>query len=603
TTTPLYYMPLFETETEVYPEVLHYGDEDTVVQIVEGYELHLHQTTLLPPRVLVRTFKDGEPIDRVMRTTGIRKEIFCDDSNGATLMIRRNRESNQTTVVNLRYSTAAGLDIQIKLTAIVISSPDQETYFKYTGNHVNADQTLAGFTLRLATGYIPGNFDFAYLLTGMGCVHDGDPPPDYLSDSPGAQDCPWDDGFIMSYKDGGQNHYMFSQCCVAQIKHLLQRGSHNCLLEQYNRPLKMDKRLPGELLAPVDYCRLRFPEIPYVWTDANPADLMQCKIRCSYPVNPYTGLYVYRQANALDGTTCAEGKGSVLGPTLFTVYVDSITRIFSCFPLLYADDLTLLQPIHSPADYVSLQADLDICHRWTELQNLPVNAGKSHAMTFTGLCRPRQAPALSGGGFMSTDFGFSQATPQRKESNRPDNVVPCTIAQIHRMGEGEDHMTVAGLEVQYVTVVGLVTHVDQQSTKVSYTVDDRTGPPLEGHIFATEPEEQARILSQLVEGTYVRVVGSVRSVDGRRMLKTFRAFGLTDLNELTMHLAEVIHTHMALLVDSKKAPAEDRVNGGGMVKPEPMDTSTFGGGVANNSLGLEPKQNMASGCLHTLLTA
>lgn len=46
------------------------------------------------------------------------------------------------------------------------------------------------------------------------------------------------------------------------------RGSHNCLLEQYNRPLKMDKRLPGELLSPVDYCRLRFPEIPYVWTDA-----------------------------------------------------------------------------------------------------------------------------------------------------------------------------------------------------------------------------------------------------------------------------------------------------------------------------------------------
>ncbi|KAM7299955.1 venom metalloproteinase antarease-like TtrivMP_A [Ixodes scapularis] len=466
TTTPLYYMPLFETETEVYPEVLHYGDENTVVQIVEGYELHLHHTAIFPPRVLVRTFKDGEPIDRVMRTTDIRKEIFCDDSNGATLMIRRNRESNQTTVegiidnelrimpnkdpnakknshkvyrvkdksshvldsiltnnqslaedisinevtkraianktifvrpevvvivdsahasrfrsrgdllrymgvfmnaVNLRYSTAAGLDIQIKLTAIVISSPDQETYFKYTGNHVNADQTLAGFTLRLATGYIPGNFDFAYLLTGrdiaqvtqsgsvhpavagvayiggactvqrtgmgedvpgtydgvhvathemahlMGCVHDGDPPPDYLSDSPGAQDCPWDDGFIMSYKDGGQNHYMFSQCCVAQIKHLLQRGSHNCLLEQYNRPLKMDKRLPGELLSPVDYCRLRFPEIPYVWTDANPADLMQCKIRCSYPVNPYTGLYVYRQANALDGTTCAEGKRCING--------------------------------------------------------------------------------------------------------------------------------------------------------------------------------------------------------------------------------------------------------------------------------------------------
>ncbi|CAN7938283.1 unnamed protein product [Ixodes hexagonus] len=197
---------------------------------------------------------------------------------------------------------------------------------------------------------------------------------------------------------------------------------------------------------------------------------------------------------------------------------------------------------------------------------------------------------------MATDYGFSQDTPQRKESSRPDNVVPCTIAQIHRMGEGEDHLTIASREVQYVTVVGLVTSVDQQSTKVSYTVDDRTGPPLEGHIFATEPEEQAKILGQLVEGTYVRVLGSVRAVDGRRLLKTFRAFGLTDLNELTMHLAEVVHSQMALLAENKGLATE-----GGDVKAEPMDTSSFGGGAVGNSLGLEPKQNMASGLTYSLI--
>lgn len=188
---------------------------------------------------------------------------------------------------------------------------------------------------------------------------------------------------------------------------------------------------------------------------------------------------------------------------------------------------------------------------------------------------------------MATDYGFSQGTPQRKDISRPDNVVPCTIAQIHRMGEGEDHLTVASREVQYVTVVGLVMSVDQQSTKVSYTVDDRTGPPLEGHIFATEPEEQARILSQLVEGTYVRVLGSVRSVDGRRVLKTFRTFGLTNLNELTMHLAEVVHSQVALLAENKRQLAED----GLVTKTEPMDTSSFGGGAMSNSLGLDPKQN------------
>lgn len=464
-TDSVYYIPVFDTETIVYPVLQEVDDNSVLLQITNEYEVMLHQDALLPPRLLIRTFKDGQPVDRIMRTTKIGKNIFSDEHGGVSVMIRRNRDTNQTTVegildkdlriipmndkerknahkvfrvkdktahvldsiltnnaslaedvtsnevtkqdlrngtlkvrpevviisdsvhnrsfrtrgdliryigifinaVNLRYATAAGMDIKMKLTAIIISTPDQETYVKYAGNYVNADQTIAALTLRLASGYIPGNFDMAYMLTGrdiaqvtpsnslhvavagvayiggactaqktglgedipgtydgvhvathemahlMGCVHDGDPPPEYLADTPGATDCPWDDGFIMSYKDGGLNKYMFSQCCVNQIGHLLRRGSHNCLLEEFNYPLRLDKRLPGEQLQPIDYCRIRFPEIPYVWTDGNPADLLQCKIRCSYPVNPYTGLYVYRQANALDGTTCAEGMKCING--------------------------------------------------------------------------------------------------------------------------------------------------------------------------------------------------------------------------------------------------------------------------------------------------
>lgn len=464
-TDSVYYIPVFDTETVVYPELQEVDDNAVLLHITDGYQLVLRQDSVLPPRLLIRTFKDGEPVDTIVRTTRIGKNIFSEEHGGASVMIRRNRDTNRTTVegildndlriipmkdkdnknahkifrvkdksthvldsiltnnatlaedvesnevpmqdmanktlkvrpevviisdsvhnrnfktrgdliryigifinaVNLRYATAAGMDIKMKLTAIIISTPDQETYVKYAGNYVNADQTIAALTLKLASGYIPGNYDMAYMLTGrdiaqvtpsnslhiavagvayiggactvqktglgedipgtydgvhvathemahlMGCVHDGDPPPDYLADSPGATECPWDDGFIMSYKDGGLNKYMFSQCCINQIRHLLRRGSHNCLLEEFNYPLRLDKRLPGEQLQPIDYCRIRFPEIPYVWTDGNPADLLQCKIRCSYPVNPYTGLYVYRQANALDGTTCAEGKKCING--------------------------------------------------------------------------------------------------------------------------------------------------------------------------------------------------------------------------------------------------------------------------------------------------
>lgn len=183
-----------------------------------------------------------------------------------------------------------------------------------------------------------------------------------------------------------------------------------------------------------------------------------------------------------------------------------------------------------------------------------------------------------GGGFMPPDS--QQDTPQRKFAGRHDNVVPCTIAQIHMMGQ--DSLTVGDLEVQYVSLVGLVTSVDQQSTRVNFTLDDRTGPPIEGLIFAQE-EEQLRVLSHLVEGSYVRVVGPVRSAEGKRQLKAFKVFPVTDLNELTLHLAEVVHSNMALRVGFTPSS----------VKHEPMDTSanSFLGAGAGN-LGLNQQQKL-----------
>lgn len=174
----------------------------------------------------------------------------------------------------------------------------------------------------------------------------------------------------------------------------------------------------------------------------------------------------------------------------------------------------------------------------------------------------------------------SQDTPQRKFASRHDNVVPCTIAQIHMMNQ--DTLMIGSLEVQYVSLVGLVTSVDQQSTRVNFTLDDRTGPPIEGLIFAQE-EEQTRVLSHLVEGSYVRVVGPVRSADGKRQLKAFKVFPVTDLNELSLHLAEVVHANMALRVGFNSSA----------VKFEPMDTSTnsfLGAGASN--LGLNQQQKL-----------
>lgn len=99
---PLYYIPVFDTETEVYPELQEFDNGDVLLQLTDHYELMLHHSSILPPTVLIRTFKDGEPVDRIMRTKNIRNDIFSDVDGSATVMIRRSRDSNRTTVVSKR---------------------------------------------------------------------------------------------------------------------------------------------------------------------------------------------------------------------------------------------------------------------------------------------------------------------------------------------------------------------------------------------------------------------------------------------------------------------------------------------------------------------
>lgn len=68
---PLYYIPVFDTETEVYPELQEFDNGDVLLQLTDHYELMLHHSSILPPTVLIRTFKDGEPVDRIVSNVDI----------------------------------------------------------------------------------------------------------------------------------------------------------------------------------------------------------------------------------------------------------------------------------------------------------------------------------------------------------------------------------------------------------------------------------------------------------------------------------------------------------------------------------------------------
>ena len=48
------------------------------------------------------------------------------------------------------------------------------------------------------------------------------------------------------------------------------------------------------------------------------------------------------------------------------------------------------------------------------------------------------------------------------------------------------------------------------------------------------------------ENTYVRVFGHVRAFNGKRSITAFRLQPIFDMNELTTHLLEVVHSHLSL---------------------------------------------------------
>ena len=76
-------------------------------------------------------------------------------------------------------------------------------------------------------------------------------------------------------------------------------------------------------------------------------------------------------------------QGSVLGPLLFSIYINSITEL----PLspqssrvLYADDALLYQPISHPDDFLAVQSDISMIKGWSDEHLLQLNPTKCKYM-------------------------------------------------------------------------------------------------------------------------------------------------------------------------------------------------------------------------------
>ncbi|BHF65879.1 hypothetical protein SprV_0200889200 [Sparganum proliferum] len=77
-------------------------------------------------------------------------------------------------------------------------------------------------------------------------------------------------------------------------------------------------------------------------------------------------------------------RGSVLGPTLFLVYVNDCANELNCDVAMFAEDIKIWSTIRSEVDEARLQTNLDHLEQWSKDWLLPFNVNKCN---FLRVCR------------------------------------------------------------------------------------------------------------------------------------------------------------------------------------------------------------------------
>lgn len=146
--------------------------------------------------------------------------------------------------------------------------------------------------------------------------------------------------------------------------------------------------------------------------------------------------------------------------------------------------------------------------------------------------------ASQGGG----GFGGSQGAGSPAKKERASQLSPVTIRQVQQVSP--DNIMIDGKEVSQVTIVGVILQVDVQSTNTNYMIDDGSGKINVRHYPDADDEDEQMRAAGLREDVYVRVIGNIREVSGAISIIAFTLVPITDFNELTFHLLEVIHGHL-----------------------------------------------------------
>lgn len=124
-----------------------------------------------------------------------------------------------------------------------------------------------------------------------------------------------------------------------------------------------------------------------------------------------------------------------------------------------------------------------------------------------------------------------------------------TIKQLaESIGQNSDGLVVDGKEVSNIALVGKMSNVKEDQVLFTMVLDDGTGSiVVKMYINNDGNEDMERDQrGQLKDGMYVRVFGHVTQYNNETSINAFSIRPITDYNEITYHLSQVIFQHVHL---------------------------------------------------------
>jgi len=170
------------------------------------------------------------------------------------------------------------------------------------------------------------------------------------------------------------------------------------------------------------------------------------------------------------------------------------------------------------------------------------------------------------------------------------------LQQILKLSTPSNGLVIHQQKVNTLNFVAKVIQVQELSTKCVYLVTDYTGESLEVQLWKSGVgagdesggDRHQQSMPTIIEDTYVRISGQPRFQPTLPMfIVAFKMIPITDYNEITVHLLEVMYTSLVLEKRKKDVQA-------GRVAPAVVGSMT-GGGFGAQSGGQAGQQLRAPG--------